>query len=123
MMMLITDEIRRLRMAKSFSQDYMAEKLGITQQAYSKIENQISEASISRLQQICEILDVPLPKLLGLDEETLGTGEEDNLTPSERKVYHEIIVNQQHIIEKQEETIRSISASLVMMQTGVKFSD
>lgn len=121
--MLITDEIRRLRMAKSFSQDYMAEKLGITQQAYSKIENQISEASISRLQQICEILDVPLPELLGLDKETLGTGEEESLMPSERKVYHEIIVNQQRIIEKQEETIRSISASLVMMQTGVKFTD
>lgn len=116
MVMLIAEEIRRLRMAKSFSQDYMAEKLGITQQAYSKIENQISEASISRLQQISEILDVPLPQLLGLTETTAEDG--DGLTLSERKLYHEIIVNQQRIIEKQEETIRSISASLVMLQTG-----
>ncbi len=121
--MLIADEIRRLRMAKSFSQDYMAEKLGITQQAYSKIENQISEASISRLQQICEILGVPLPQLLGLDEEVVDSETGETLKLSERKLYHEIIVNQQNIIEKQEETIRSISASLVMMQTGVKFGD
>lgn len=120
--MLITDEIRRLRMAKSFSQDYMAEKLGITQQAYSKIENQISEASISRLQQICEILDVPLPKLLGIEDGVIDENSKENLTLSERKVYHEIIVNQQRIIEKQEETIRSISASLVMLQTGLKFT-
>lgn len=118
--MLIAEEIRRLRMAKSFSQDYMAEKLGITQQAYSKIENQISEASISRLQQICEILDVPLPQLLGLDEDALEDENGDSLTLSERKLYHEIIVNQQRIIEKQEETIRSISASLVLLQTGGK---
>lgn len=116
MVMLIAEEIRRLRMAKSFSQDYMAEKLGITQQAYSKIENQISEASISRLQQISEILDVPLPQLLGLTDDPDDDG--DGMTLSERKLYHEIIVNQQRIIEKQEETIRSISASLVMLQTG-----
>lgn len=116
MVMLIAEEIRRLRMAKSFSQDYMAEKLGIRQQAYSKIENQISEASISRLQQISEILDVPLPQLLGLTDDPDDDG--DGMTLSERKLYHEIIVNQQRIIEKQEETIRSISASLVMLQTG-----
>ena len=41
----------------------------------------------------------------------------DEVSTSERKVYHEIIVNQQKIIEKQEETIRTISASLVMLQT------
>lgn len=123
MIMLITDEIRRLRMAKSFSQDYMAEKLGITQQAYSKIENQISEASISRLQQICEILDVPLPQLLGIDDGVIDENSKESLTLSERKVYHEIIVNQQRIIEKQEETIRSISAALVVAQTGIKFTD
>lgn len=123
MIMLITDEIRRLRMAKSFSQDYMAEKLGITQQAYSKIENQISEASISRLQQICEILDVPLPNLLGLEDGEVDENSKESLTLTERKVYHEIIVNQQRIIEKQEETIRSISASLVLLQTGLKFTD
>ena len=116
MVMLIAEEIRRLRMAKSFSQDYMAEKLGITQQAYSKIENQISEASISRLQQISEILDVPLPQLLGLTDDPDDDG--DGMTLSERKLYHEIIVNQQRIIEKQEDTMRSISASLVMLQTG-----
>ena len=121
--MLITDEIRRLRMAKSFSQDSMAEKWGITQQAYSKIENQISEASISRLPQICEILDVPLPHLLGLDDSAVDENSKENLTLTERKVYHEIIVNQQRIIENQEETIRSISATLVMIQTGLKFSD
>lgn len=110
-------------MAKSFSQDYMAEKLGITQQAYSKIENQISEASISRLQQICEILDVPLPQLLGIDDGVIDENSKESLTLSERKVYHEIIVNQQRIIEKQEETIRSISAALVVAQTGIKFTD
>jgi transcriptional regulator with XRE-family HTH domain len=118
MVLLIADEIRRLRISKSFSQDYMAEKLGITQQAYSKIENQVSEASLSRLQQIAQILDVPLPQLLGLNE----TGDEDDeLSKTERKVYHEIIVNQQKIIEKQEETIRTISASLVLLQTGRNF--
>ncbi|KAB2917153.1 MAG: helix-turn-helix transcriptional regulator [Bacteroidetes bacterium] len=118
MVVLIAEEIRRLRMSKSFSQDYMAEKLGITQQAYSKIENQVSEASLSRLQQIAQILDVPLPHLLGLTEEEMSNG---SVTPSERKVYHEIIVNQQKIIEKQEETIRTISASLVILQTGGSF--
>lgn len=116
MIILIADQIRRLRTAKSFSQDYMADRLGITQQAYSKIENHISEATLSRLQQIAQILDVPLPLLLGIETELVNLKED--LTDSERKLFHEIIATQQRIIEKQEETIRSISASLVMMQTG-----
>lgn len=116
MIILIADQIRRLRTAKSFSQDYMADKLGITQQAYSKIENHVSEASLSRLQQIAQILEVPLPLLLGIETELVNLKED--LTEGERKLFHEIIVNQQRIIEKQEETIRAISASLVLMQTG-----
>lgn len=115
MIVLIADQIRKLRTEKSFSQDYMAEKLGISQQAYSKIENHISETSLSRLQQIASILDVPFPLLLGIEPD--GLLAKKDITEDERQLLHQIIVNQQRIIEKQEETIRSISVSLVLMQT------
>lgn len=119
MILLIAEKIRRLRTEKSFSQDYMAEKLGITQQAYSKIENHLSDASITRLIQISEILEVPLYNLLGI--KTKDGDEIEELSIDERKLYHEMITNLQQIIQKQEETIRSISASLVLMQTGAMF--
>ena len=39
----ISDTIRLLREARGFSQTYMAEKLSITQQAYSSVEKKTGE--------------------------------------------------------------------------------
>ena len=38
-MLSIEEKIKNLRELKNFTQEYMAEKLGVTQAAYSKIEN------------------------------------------------------------------------------------
>lgn len=60
--------IRLLREAKSYSQEYVAIKLSITQQAYSAIEKNPEKATLQRLKEIAAILQVPLVTLLGEDE-------------------------------------------------------
>ncbi|MFN5092385.1 MAG: helix-turn-helix domain-containing protein [Bacteroidota bacterium] len=60
--------IRLLREAKSYSQEYVAIQLGITQQAYSAIEKKPEKATLQRLKEIAIILQVPLITLLGEDE-------------------------------------------------------
>jgi len=54
-------------MQKSYSQEYMATSLGISQSYYARIENDQADISLSRLSQIATILELPVSKLLPLE--------------------------------------------------------
>lgn len=60
--------IRMIRESNGFSQEYVASKLEITQQAYSNIEKNPENASVKRLKQISSIFSVPLTSLIGESE-------------------------------------------------------
>lgn len=62
----VAAKIRKIRESKSYSQDYLAAKLGISQNAYSKIELGYSNITISRLIGISEILEMDLVDLITL---------------------------------------------------------
>ena len=64
----LASNIRLIREARSFSQEYVAVQLNITQQAYSAIEKKPEKATLQRLKEIAVILQVPLITLLGEDE-------------------------------------------------------
>ncbi len=54
----IVANVRKIRSEKNYTQDYLAAKLGISQNAYSKIELGYSSITLSRLIEIAEILEV-----------------------------------------------------------------
>jgi transcriptional regulator with XRE-family HTH domain len=60
--------IRMIRESNGFSQEYLASKLEITQQAYSNIEKNTENASVKRLKQISSIFSVPVTSLIGESE-------------------------------------------------------
>jgi transcriptional regulator with XRE-family HTH domain len=60
----IVSNIRKLRELRNYTQDYLAAKLRISQNAYSKIELGYSSVTLSRLIQISEILEVDLADLI-----------------------------------------------------------
>jgi len=62
------DNIRIIREARGYSQDYVATKLGITQQTYSNIEKNPEKATIKRLKEVAGVLQVNFVTLLGEDE-------------------------------------------------------
>jgi transcriptional regulator with XRE-family HTH domain len=64
----VADNIRILRDSLGYSQEYMANTLGITQQAYSQIEKDPEKATLKRLREISSILQVELVILLGEDD-------------------------------------------------------
>lgn len=64
----ISDNIRIIRENLGYSQDYIATKLDITQQAYSSIEKNPEKATLKRLKEIASILQVNFVTLLGEDE-------------------------------------------------------
>lgn len=57
-------KLRLLREFRNYSQEYIAEKLGITQNAYSRIENNQTKITTERLAKLASILNIPLLELL-----------------------------------------------------------
>lgn len=60
----IAANIRKIREQKNYTQDYLAMKLSISQNAYSKLELGYSKLSVDRLFQIAEILEVEVVQLI-----------------------------------------------------------
>jgi len=63
----IISNIRRTRELRNYTQDYLAAKLRISQNAYSKIELGYSSITLSRLISISEILEIDLAELMYAD--------------------------------------------------------
>jgi GAF domain-containing protein len=61
----VATNIRQARIARNYSQDYMADKLKISQNAYSKVELGYTKITLERLIVLAELLQVSLNKLIG----------------------------------------------------------
>lgn len=61
-------KIKKIRVIKGFSQDYMATKLEITQNTYSKIERGETMLSLEKLTSILAALEVDMNILINFDE-------------------------------------------------------
>lgn len=62
--MVINEKIKKIRRSQDLSQEAMAEKLGISTNSYAKLERGETELSITRLQEIANILGVEASDLL-----------------------------------------------------------
>lgn len=61
--MNIGSNIKKIRELKSYSQEYIAQELGISQPSYARIENGTVSPKVARLQRIAGILKVELSVL------------------------------------------------------------
>jgi len=73
--------IKKLRELRNYSQEYMAENIGVSQVTYSRMETGQTKLNISRMQQIAEVLEIDLIRLFSFDEDEIFC----KTTPSQRK--------------------------------------
>ncbi len=66
---LLSKRIRNLRNQKDFSQEYLSTKIGISQQAYQKIESGVTKIGITQLMKIADVLEVELVELIQSKDE------------------------------------------------------
>ncbi len=101
-------EIRSVREAKGYSQEYLAEMLDMSQSSYANMESGKSTLSVDRLIQTCEILHLDIHKLLDCEsinlpiEKSLDGFEGENpgvLSPEVKKLYGQLIAEMRSEIE------------------------
>lgn len=66
--MHIGHKIKKLRELKNLTQTHVAEKLGVSQSAYSKMELGESEVTFNRLEKISEILEMKPEEVISFNE-------------------------------------------------------
>lgn len=71
--MSIHSKIRSMRMIKGYSQEYMANKLNISQNAFSRLELGHAALTIDRLHQIASIFEIKIEELLTDSERSVAT--------------------------------------------------
>ncbi len=66
----IGQKVRRIREEKQWTQEFIANKLEISQNTYSKIESGSIKLTIDRISELSKILDVPIEDMLSDDTKT-----------------------------------------------------
>ncbi len=64
----IGSKIRQLRELKGYTQEYMAGKMGVSQRAYSKIENNETKINWDKLTKISAVLDIEPTDITSFDD-------------------------------------------------------
>lgn len=71
----IAYNIKKIREIKNLTQEYLASRLGISQNAYSRIENNKTKLSTDRMRHIAHILNVSLYELLNSEDASANRSE------------------------------------------------
>jgi transcriptional regulator with XRE-family HTH domain len=69
----ISENIRKIRVAQGYSQEFIAKKLGVSQQTYSQLERNAEEASLRKLKELAKILNVEFLTLINGEEKFIQT--------------------------------------------------
>jgi len=66
----IAANIRRIRLVRNFKQSYVADRLNISQNAYSKMELGYSAITVHKLLQIAHVFEVDVSDMMKTDIDT-----------------------------------------------------
>ncbi len=105
------DEIRKYRNERCYSQEYLASQLGITQSTYQRIESGSINITTNRLEQIANILSLPLNAFMK---------ENENLNGEFFLIAKKELDNLNQIILSQKEKIDQLEKLLVMKKDSYK---
>ena len=99
-------KIRSLRQSLYLTQENIAHELNLSLPAYSKIERDITDVSLSRLKQLADFFKIPLTELLDFDQSTINNKELSEKNKTEDDLRKLIEVKNQEIIELQKKVIK-----------------
>jgi len=121
----VADNIRKIRTLRNYTQQFMAQELGISQKSYSNIENNIHTLSMERFLKIASILGVSPAELLHFSgRDIVGNTHKtspgrDNtaselllMAEREKKLLETLIHTQQELLKTQEILIETLQRNL-----------
>ncbi|MFI3157213.1 MAG: helix-turn-helix transcriptional regulator [Methylococcaceae bacterium] len=102
--MLVREKIKLLRHARKWSQEYIAEKIGMSPNGYGALERGDSSITLEKLEKIAQLLEVPLSELCddgGNIFNLVGTNNHNTTTHFQCTVYSPECSEIKHELGKQ----------------------
>lgn len=94
-------KIKKIRELKNFTQEYMADKLGVGQSSYSRFEKDGNDLTFNQINKIADILEIGLDDLLNFNDQFIFNNYKsnkanqgyivNNFSENERKLYEDKI--------------------------------
>lgn len=101
----IGKNIRKVRELRNYTQEYMAEHLGLSQSTYCNLEKGLADIKLSQMTKIAKILDIDVIALLQFKGEKMLDDKKDEdedalkpLTNREKQLYEELLAVQKERI-------------------------
>ncbi|WP_439582421.1 helix-turn-helix domain-containing protein [Dyadobacter bucti] len=124
-------KIKKFRDQKGYSQDFMAERLGISQNAFHKIETGQTKLKANTLQQIADILEVDAIKLLNDDggkfhikqkshDSSTGVAIYSDSFDGEREAWKLVESGLRETLEAQKALIAALKETIDLQRTLIK---
>lgn len=108
-------KIKQLRELKNFTQEHMAQQLGLSTRAYSKIESGETQLTINRLNEISEILGIDPIEVLGFDHQNIF----NNCTQEGNIGINHINIPDK-LIDQYEKRIQQLESEVLFLRALVK---
>jgi len=108
-------KIKQLRELKNFTQEHMAQQLGLSTRAYSKIESGETQLTINRLNEISEILGIDPMEVLGFDHQNIF----NNCTQEGNIGINHINIPDK-LIDQYEKRIQQLESEVLFLRALVK---
>ena len=106
--MPIHQNLKRIREQKKLSQQYLADRLHISQTAYSLIETGKTKIDVDRIHQLAGILDVPFTYLMMDNDIATGSNVMHSFGSTESKSLIEMLKNELAIKNEQISTLHKL---------------
>ena len=100
----VSDRLKKIRLIKNITQDFLAKKLGFTQKAYSKIENNETKLNVDVLQRVAQILEVPI-------ETFFNNSQQHILNDFSNRSGGDNVIYKNNLTEKMEELFKDLIKS------------
>jgi transcriptional regulator with XRE-family HTH domain len=116
-MMIINPEtkIKQIRELKNITQEYVADRLGLSTRAYSKIETGETQLTISRLNEISDVLGVDPLEVIGFDDKQIF-----NNCKQEGNIGINHINLPEKLIQQYEKTIKVLEDEILLLKSIIK---
>lgn len=76
--MTLGEKLKKARINKNFTQEYLAEMLNVSQKTYSNFENDRSKPGFSQVEEMAKVLDVSVLDFLTGDSVTINSTNGDH---------------------------------------------
>lgn len=76
--MTLGEKLKKARISKNFTQEYLAEMLNVSQKTYSNFENDKSKPGFSQVEEMAKVLDVSVLDFLSGDSITINSTNGDH---------------------------------------------